>query len=54
MKVAGIHLERLKVVIREKETDSIYILNLSSIDEILNSKEIEECNNIYINIRKLF
>ena len=52
MKIAGIHLERLKAVIRKEGTDigtNLSILNFSSLEEMFESKELLGCDSLYIN-----
>lgn len=52
MKIAGIHLERLKAVIRKEGTDivtNLSILNFSSLEEMFKSKELLGCDSLYIN-----
>jgi hypothetical protein len=49
MKIAGVHIERLILVIRDDKSDKVSCFKFETLDELFNSKEIKRCNKIFIN-----
>ncbi|MEO0292667.1 MAG: hypothetical protein ABIN61_00395 [candidate division WOR-3 bacterium] len=49
MRIAGVHIERAILVIREKERGKISFLRFQSLNELFKSREIKRCNEIYVN-----
>jgi len=49
MRIAGVHLERSILVIRERESGKVTFFDFQALEELFNSQEIKSCDKIYIN-----
>ena len=52
IRIAGVHIERSVLVIRDSKSGKISSFNFETIEELFNSKEIKKCDKIYINAGK--
>ena len=52
MRIAGIHIERSVLVIRDSKSGKISSFSFESIGDLFDSKEIKKCDKIYINAGK--
>ncbi len=49
MRIAGVHIERRILVIRDDKSGKVSYSKFNTLEELFNSKEIKRCNEIYIN-----
>ncbi len=49
MRIAGVHIERSILVIRDDKSASVSYFKFNTLEELFNSKEIKRCDSIYIN-----
>lgn len=49
MRIAGLHIERRILVIRDDKSGKVFYFKFNTLEELFNSKEIKRCNKIYIN-----
>ncbi len=49
MRIAGVHIERLILVVRDDKSGKVTYFKFKTLKELFNSKEIKRCNDIYIN-----
>ena len=49
MRIAGVHLERRILVIRDDKGGEVSCFKFETLGELFDSKEIKKCNDIYIN-----
>jgi len=49
MKIAGVHIERSIMVVRDNKSGQVTPFNFKTIEELFSSKEIKKCDKIFIN-----